>query len=134
MKAMKIFYDLNGALYANITNKCPCNCTFCIRHNEETVGENDSLWLEHDPDFNEIKAAFTAWNLADFTELVFCGYGEPTEALEMLMGVDIPAGKHMVELKYIPAGTVIGAIVSVAGIVMFIIFFCIRSRRDKDVS
>lgn len=59
---------------------------------------------------------------------------EPTEALEMLMGVDIPAGKHVVELKYIPAGTVTGVIVSAAGIVMFIIFFCIRFRRDKDVS
>ena len=55
-------------------------------------------------------------------------------ALEMLMGVDIPAGKHVVELKYIPAGTVAGVIVSALGIAMFIIFFCIRFRRDKDVS
>lgn len=28
---MKIFYDLNGSLYVNITNQCPCACTFCIR-------------------------------------------------------------------------------------------------------
>ena len=54
MKAMKIFYDLNGSLYANITNKCPCNCSFCIRHNDETVGENESLWLEHEPTVDEI--------------------------------------------------------------------------------
>ena len=36
MKAMKIFYDLNGSLYANITNKCPCACEFCIRMNDDT--------------------------------------------------------------------------------------------------
>ena len=56
---------------------------------------------------------------------------EPAEALEMLMGVDIPAGKHVVELKYIPTGTVTGAIVSAAGIVMFIIFFCITYHRSN---
>ncbi len=79
MKAMKIFYDLNGSLYANITNKCPCNCTFCIRHNDETVGENDSLWLEHEPTVDEIKAAFDEVDTSKYGEVVFCGYGEPME-------------------------------------------------------
>ncbi len=79
MKAMKIFYDLNGSLYANITNKCPCNCTFCIRHNDETVGENESLWLEHEPDINEIKSAFDKVDASKYSETVFCGYGEPME-------------------------------------------------------
>lgn len=79
MKAMKIFYDLNGSLYANITNKCPCNCTFCIRHNDETVGENDSLWLEHEPSVDEIKEAFDALDVSEYGEVVFCGFGEPME-------------------------------------------------------
>ena len=82
MKAMKIFYDLNGSLYANITNKCPCNCTFCIRHNDETVGENDSLWLEHEPTMDEIKAAFDEVDTSKYGEVVFCGYGEPMERPE----------------------------------------------------
>ena len=82
MKAMKIFYDLNGSLYANITNKCPCNCTFCIRHNDDTVGENDSLWLEHEPTMDEIKAAFDAVDTSKYEEVVFCGYGEPMERPE----------------------------------------------------
>ena len=55
---MKIFYDLNGALYANITNECPCACRFCLRNNGDSVGGNDSLWLEHEPTIAEIKAAF----------------------------------------------------------------------------
>lgn len=82
---MKIFYDLNGTLYANITNKCPCACTFCIRKNADSVGENDSLWLEHEPTVEEIKAAFDAVDKSKYDEVVFCGYGEPMErAFELI--------------------------------------------------
>ncbi len=82
--AMTILYPVGQHLYVNLTNQCPCACTFCIRQNGDGAYGSDSLWLEHDPDMDEIRAAFAKWNLADFTELVFCGYGEPTEALEML--------------------------------------------------
>ena len=84
---MKIFYDLNGALYANITNKCPCACTFCIRKNDDTVGENDSLWLEHEPSLEEIKAAFDEVDKSAYDEVTFCGYGEPMERAEELIEV-----------------------------------------------
>ena len=82
--AMTILYPVGSHLYINLTNKCPCACTFCIRQNGDGAYGSDSLWLEHDPALEEVKAAFAAWNLADFTELVFCGYGEPTEALDLL--------------------------------------------------
>ena len=82
--AMTILYPVGEHLYVNLTNRCPCSCTFCIRQNGDGAYGSDSLWLEHDPDLNEVKAAFANWNLADFTELVFCGYGEPTEALLLL--------------------------------------------------
>ena len=82
--AMTILYPVGQHLYVNLTNQCPCACTFCIRQNGDGAYGSDSLWLEHTPDFDEIRAAFAKWDLADFTELVFCGYGEPTEALEML--------------------------------------------------
>lgn len=74
---MKIFYDLNGSLYVNITNQCPCACTFCIRKNSDSVGENDSLWLEREPSIAEIKNAFDAVDHTKYHEAVFCGYGEP---------------------------------------------------------
>lgn len=83
--AMTILYPVGEHLYINLTNKCPCACTFCIRQNGDGAYGSDSLWLEHDPDFGEIKEAFAQWKLSDFTELVFCGFGEPTEALEMLL-------------------------------------------------
>lgn len=76
---MKIFYDLNGSLYANITNKCPCACTFCIRKNADSVGGNDSLWLEHEPSLDEIRKAFDEVDKTKYSEVVFCGYGEPME-------------------------------------------------------
>lgn len=84
---MKIFYDLNGSLYANITNKCPCACTFCIRKNDNTVGENDSLWLEHEPTVEEIKAAFDEVDKTKYEEVTFCGYGEPMERAEELIEI-----------------------------------------------
>lgn len=84
--AMTILYPVGEHLYVNLTNKCPCACTFCIRQNGDGAYGSDSLWLAHDPSLDEVKKAFVAWNLADFTELVFCGYGEPTEALDILLG------------------------------------------------
>lgn len=84
---MKIFYDLNGSLYANITNKCPCSCTFCIRQNDSTVGENDSLWLEHEPSVDEIKKAFDEVDKSRYSEVVFCGFGEPMERPDELIEV-----------------------------------------------
>ncbi len=82
---MTIFYEFGGALYANITNKCPCACTFCIRKNSDSVGTNDSLWLEHEPDLNEITGAFDSFDKSGLKELVFCGYGEPMERADILL-------------------------------------------------
>lgn len=76
---MKIFYDLNGSLYANITNECPCFCRFCLRNNGDSVGNNDSLWLEYEPSLEEIKRAFDEIDKSKYDEVVFCGYGEPME-------------------------------------------------------
>ena len=39
----KILYVYNDQVYANITNKCDCNCTFCIRKQFDGVGDNPVL-------------------------------------------------------------------------------------------
>lgn len=82
-----ILYEMDGKLYVNLTNKCPCHCRFCIRENEQGVGSADSLWHEHDPDLQEILAAFEERDLSSYSELVFCGYGEPLCALDNLLAV-----------------------------------------------
>lgn len=84
---MTIFYEFDGKIYANITNKCPCNCRFCIRKNSDSVGDNDSLWLEREPTFEEITAAFDAFPKDNMEWLVFCGYGEPMMRAELLLEV-----------------------------------------------
>ena len=49
--------------------------------------ESDSLWLEHEPSFNEVKAAFAAIDVTPYDEIVFCGFGEPTERFDLLLEV-----------------------------------------------
>ena len=80
-----VFYDYGGGLYANLTNRCPDRCEFCIRYMVDSLGGADSLWLKREPTMDEIKELLGEWNLEDFYELVFCGYGEPTERLEDLL-------------------------------------------------
>ena len=84
---MTIFYKFDGKLYANITNKCPCACVFCIRKNSDSIAGKDSLWLEHEPDYDEIIAAFDSFDKTGLDELVFCGYGEPMERSDVLLEV-----------------------------------------------
>ena len=80
-----VFYEYGGGLYANITNKCPDRCEFCIRDMVGALGDADSLWLKREPTLDEIKELLDEWDLDRFDELVFCGYGEPTERLEDLL-------------------------------------------------
>lgn len=82
---MTIFYKFDGKMYINITNGCPCDCVFCIRKNGDSIEDNDSLWLEHEPSFEEICAAFDGFDRTGITEAVFCGYGEPTVRADMLI-------------------------------------------------
>ncbi len=86
-KRMTILYDVGGKLYINLTNKCPCNCTFCIRHNGDGAYGSDSLWLEHEPSLDEVKAAFAKVDMSKYREVVFCGYGEPMERVNEVIAV-----------------------------------------------
>ncbi len=84
-KAMTISYVVGDNLYLNLTNKCPCACTFCIRNHADGAYGSDPLWLEHEPDMDEIMADLRKRDLRKFREVVFCGYGEPTERLDVLL-------------------------------------------------
>lgn len=84
---MTILYKVHQNLYVNLTNKCPCACTFCLRQTRDRVGESDSLWLEREPTYEEIIADFENFQMKDYRELVFCGFGEPTERLDVILKV-----------------------------------------------
>lgn len=83
-KAMNITYEIGDKLYLNITNKCPCNCTFCIRHNGDGAYGSDPLWLVHQPSADEVISALKNRDLDKYKEIIFCGYGEPTCEWEIL--------------------------------------------------
>ena len=82
---MTIFYNFDGQMYINITNGCPCDCVFCLRKNSDSVKDNDSLWLEHEPSFDEIVEAYEKFDKTGCTNAIFCGYGEPTVRADMLV-------------------------------------------------
>lgn len=95
---MTITYPVNKGLYINMTNRCPCSCTFCLRHNADGVYGSDSLWLDREPTVREVCDSVDTWDLSQFSEVVFCGYGEPTERLEDLLLV----AKHIKAKGNIP--------------------------------
>lgn len=79
-----VVYVYGGKVYLNITNRCPCNCTFCIRQNGDGVGSAASLWHHGDPTAEQVLAALRAFDFTPYDEVTFCGYGEPTCALDVL--------------------------------------------------
>ena len=82
MKGLTFVYAVHNNLYINLTNRCPCSCTFCIRHNGDGAYGSDSLWLERAPTCEEVLGEFDKYDMSKFSEIVFCGYGEPMERAE----------------------------------------------------
>ncbi len=84
---LNIVYQVKSAIYVNLTNRCPCACRFCLRQNAPGVYGSDSLWLEREPTVQEVIGALEKWELDSYPEVVFCGYGEPTERLDDLLEI-----------------------------------------------
>jgi len=73
---MTITYTVGASLYINMTNRCNCDCTFCVRNSPDDV--YGSLWLEREPTLDEILSDIAIRDLNTYENIVFCGYGEPT--------------------------------------------------------
>ena len=95
---MEILYKVHNNLYVNLTNKCPCACTFCLRQIMDRIGESDRLWLEREPSKEEVIAEFDKFDMTQYEEVVFCGFGEPMEALDVLL----PVAKYVKETYKMP--------------------------------
>lgn len=89
-----VYYNLNNIsleemnekgiknnIYVNLTNRCPCSCTFCLRQTKEMTEQN-SLWLKREPSVDEVIAEFEKLDISKYNEVIFCGFGEPTERLD----------------------------------------------------
>lgn len=77
-------YEYNGAIYINLTNRCTNRCTFCIRNGHKGVDGYD-LWLKKEPSAQEVIDLIK--QVKDINKFVFCGFGEPTMRLDVLVEV-----------------------------------------------
>ncbi|MEW5757213.1 MAG: TatD family nuclease-associated radical SAM protein [Pseudomonadota bacterium] len=80
-----IAYQLHGNCYLNITNRCTLRCAFCPKFNKIWEVQGYSLRTRHEPSAGEILAA--VGDPAPYKEIVFCGLGEPTLRLAVLLQV-----------------------------------------------
>jgi GTP 3',8-cyclase len=80
-------YWINNKLYLNITNKCSNNCWFCFRNFKQGVA-GFNLKLLNEPQTKELFATLEeALNSRCWTEIIFCGFGEPTTELDLLLEI-----------------------------------------------
>lgn len=73
-------------VYVNLTNRCPCSCTFCLRQTKEMT-ESNTLWLKKEPTVDEVIQEFQKYDLDDFNEVIFCGFGEPLERVDDIVQI-----------------------------------------------
>lgn len=92
---MIITYELGNKLYINLTNRCSNSCDFCLRtakansltHDDwksdrDLGGTGSELWLEREPTVEETIESLKSRDLNKYEEVVFCGFGEPTERFD----------------------------------------------------
>ncbi|WP_066649345.1 TatD family nuclease-associated radical SAM protein [Christensenella timonensis] len=75
-------YKLGDVNYINLTNRCTNDCEFCLRRTGDGVAGYD-LWLKQEPTAGDIIKQLEK----DKTDVVFCGYGEPTIRIDELKEV-----------------------------------------------
>ncbi len=77
----EITYQIRDSLYLNITNRCTNKCSFCVKFNSDFV-KGHRLRLSHEPSAEELKKDIG--DPSRFREIVFCGYGEPLQRLDIV--------------------------------------------------
>ncbi|QIB68983.1 radical SAM protein [Aminipila butyrica] len=85
-----IVYFYGDSLYINMTNRCSNRCSFCIRNYTDNLGDADSLWLEEEPSPEQVVARVReeiCEKKTSVQEIIFCGYGEPMERLDVLLEI-----------------------------------------------
>ncbi len=82
-----VVYYLGDRLYLNITNQCSGRCWFCFQNYRQGVG-GFNLKLLHEPEGSEVILALeNAFPAKRWSEVIFCGFGEPTARLDLLLEV-----------------------------------------------
>ena len=89
-----VVYWLGNNLYLNVTNRCSNSCYFCFRKFKNGIREFN-LKLEKEPTSEEvIEELRKVINRKNWSEIVFCGFGEPLERLNLVLEVTRWIKKH----------------------------------------
>jgi TatD DNase family protein len=86
LPSSKIAYTIRDSVYLNVTSECTNACTFCQRNSNPVVKGHD-LRLDRDPTSDEMLQALEDEGWQNRSEVVFCGYGEPTIRLAAILAV-----------------------------------------------
>jgi len=82
-----IVYWLGNSLYLNITNRCSNSCYFCFRKFKDGI-QKFNLKLEKDPTAEDVMEELRKIiHRKNWREVVFCGFGEPMERLNLVLDV-----------------------------------------------
>lgn len=84
---MTVVYSYKRNIYLNLTNRCPNSCCFCVRNQKKGLGDAQDLWLDKEPTVEETVAELDGWDMSLYDEVVFCGYGEPTERMDDVLAL-----------------------------------------------
>ena len=71
-------------IYLNITNRCSNSCSFCVRNYSSGLS-GYKLWLDREPTVDEIWSDFQMEAKGSDIEVVYCGFGEPTIRLDVVL-------------------------------------------------
>ncbi|MCL2176994.1 MAG: TatD family nuclease-associated radical SAM protein [Firmicutes bacterium] len=80
-------YKYGDALYINLTNRCTNDCIFCVRRGGNFGEYNLFLRSGAEPSAKDVIKQLKSHNFKKAREVVFCGYGEPTYNLDVMLEV-----------------------------------------------
>ncbi len=85
-EAENVGYTIRNSRYLNLTNRCGMlRCAFCPKFNGSWSVKEYSMRLQHNPTIEELVEA--AGKPGEYDEVVFCGMGESTARLDVMLEV-----------------------------------------------
>ena len=81
----QLSYQIGDRLYLNITDRCTLECRFCPKTQDLPKVRGYDLTLSERPTVEQLIAS--VGDPARYAEVVFCGFGEPTLRLTVLLEV-----------------------------------------------
>lgn len=82
-------YILDGKIYINLTNLCTNACVFCIKNLKDNVCGKDLFLKSEQHSASEVieQVKELLQTVDGVNEIIFCGYGEPTIKIDVLLEV-----------------------------------------------